>query len=110
MVSHLAASQLDLVAAGLQLVQQQVAVVPLNLDNAVFDGTAAAALFLQGTGQLFEGCFRQRDTGDDDYRAAAAPFGLALQAYRTVGRRRGGLLLAPLVRFCLFGLLHHTGF
>src|SRR6185369_8632880 len=72
--------------------------IPLDLDDAVLDGAAATALFLEDSCQLLDLRSGKRNAADDDHGAAAASLDFAAQAHDAVtllSRRfvRGGVLL-----------------
>jgi hypothetical protein len=69
----LTAREHGVVAVGAQDLEHRVAVVALQLDDAVLDRAADAAALLQAPGELLEAGVVERDVGDGRDRLAAPP-------------------------------------
>ena len=99
--ADLAARQFYGIAAPLQFGHEEVPVVTLDLDDAVFRGPAGPAPTLQVAGQNLELCVVQRNPGDDRDVLPAPPLGLPPDPDNPVAGRSRWFLPAdaPLHRF-----------
>lgn len=89
---HLAAGLLGLEAAFAEFVEQQLDMIALDLDDAVFQRPAGTAAALQRAGQFLEFAFRQGYAADGGHRLAASPLALATYPRDTVPLRHEVLL------------------
>ena len=83
--SRLAAGQHDVVAVGAQHLDDDVAVVALELDHAVLGRAADAAALLQAAGQLAQAGVVERDAGHGGDRLAAPAGDLAADLHAPAG-------------------------
>jgi len=76
---QLPAGNLDLVPHLFQCVGDLLTILPLDFDDSLLHGPAAATYLLKFRGELFYVFFRQHQLLNDDHGFSAAPLGVAVQ-------------------------------
>src|SRR5215217_7464467 len=104
-----AAGQLDVVALGLEGVDDGLAVVALQLDDAVLGRAADAAALLEPAGELADLLVAEREVEDGRRGLALAAGGLAPHLDRARGGAGHGLRIARLAQVAVGARPHHVG-
>jgi hypothetical protein len=100
----------DVVAVGLQHVDDRVAVIALELDHAVLDRAADAAALLQAPRELLQAVVGERHVVDRRDRLAAATARLALDLHTPArGLARLQRRVAGLAQVAVGRRVHHAG-